>query len=640
MLKAMRKNVKSLSPVLWIVIAAFVITIFAVWGGASRVGESGGNNKVVQIGKEVITAEEYFQVLRQRIEAMQKDYPELNLEMIKQLNLPQQILEQMIQQRLLLSLAKEMGLKVTDQELQEKIISYPVFQRDGKFIGFEEYKRILDWNHIPIGQFEDSLRDEILLTKVLQLLTAGVAVTEEEAWENYRNQNETAKIEYLVALAEGFPVSYDPNEEELRSYFESNKSKYQIPEKREGQLVFIKTEELKKQIIVSDSEIENYYRQHINQFKEPAKIKVSRIYLTYTEPDKQQVIEQSKNLKARLDSGEDFSELARIYSQDEKAADGGDWGYYDWQAFTAEEIQVINQLESGQVSEPVDLGYAISILKATEKMPEITKPLDEVKAMIQNNLLEQKAREQASERMEKLAKIAKKTRSLEQAAKREGLTSQETGLLTAGEPIPEIDSSGFLSQTLFELDEKELSSPIFTYEGVGLVQLTRIEPQHQASFEEVQTQVLNDFLNDIKKEKIKEKLASLIHDQAISWEKIAEENNLEYKRVETHKRGQYLSLIDNTEVLDNLVFSLPLNQPSEPFEIAEGYAVVRVLERKEVNREDFARVKDQEIENLLNEAREMFLYSYLQKAREDMKIKINYNLFTQVTDNLLGRIGG
>ncbi|MDD8031684.1 MAG: SurA N-terminal domain-containing protein [Acidobacteriota bacterium] len=640
MLKAMRKNVKSLSPVLWIVIAAFVITIFAVWGGASRVGESGGNNKVVQIGKEVITAEEYFQVLRQRIEAMQKDYPELNLEMIKQLNLPQQILEQMIQQRLLLSLAKEMGLKVTDQELQEKIISYPVFQRDGKFIGFEEYKRILDWNHIPIGQFEDSLRDEILLTKVLQLLTAGVAVTEEEAWESYRNQNETAKIEYLVASAEGFPVSYDPNEEELRSYFESNKSKYQIPEKREGQLVFIKTEELKKQIIVSDSEIENYYRQHINQFKEPAKIKVSRIYLTYTEPDKQQVIEQSKNLKARLDSGEDFSELARIYSQDEKAADGGDWGYYDWQAFTAEEIQVINQLEVGQVSEPVDLGYAISILKATEKMPEITKPLDEVKAMIQNNLLEQKAREQASERMEKLAKIAKKTRSLEQAAKREGLTSQETGLLTAGEPIPEIDSSGFLSQTLFELDEKELSSPIFTYEGVGLVQLTRIEPQHQASFEEVQTQVLNDFLNDIKKEKIKEKLASLIHDQAISWEKIAEENNLEYKRVETHKRGQYLSLIDNTEVLDNLVFSLPLNQPSEPFETAEGYAVVRVLERKEVNREDFARVKDQETENLLNEAREMFLYSYLQKAREDMKIKINYNLFSQVTDDLLGRIGG
>lgn len=640
MLKAMRKNVKSLSPVLWIVIAAFVITIFAVWGGASRVGESGGNNKVVQIGKEVITAEEYFQVLRQRIEAMQKDYPELNLEMIKQLNLPQQILEQMIQQRLLLSLAKEMGLKVTDQELQEKIISYPVFQRDGKFIGFEEYKRILDWNHIPIGQFEDSLRDEILLTKVLQLLTAGVAVTEEEAWENYRNQNETAKIEYLVALAEGFPVSYDPNEEELRSYFESNKSKYQIPEKREGQLVFIKTEELKKQIIVSDSEIENYYRQHINQFKEPAKIKVSRIYLTYTEPDKQQVIEQSKNLKARLDSGEDFSELARIYSQDEKAADGGDWGYYDWQAFTAEEIQVINQLESGQVSEPVDLGYAISILKAIEKMPEITKPLDEVKAMIQNNLLEQKAREQASERMEKLAKIAKKTRSLEQAAKREGLTSQETGLLKAGEPLPEIDSSGFLSQTLFELDEKELSSPIFTYEGVGLVQLIRIEPQHQASFEEVQTQVLNDFLNDIKKKKIKEKLASLIHDQTINWEKIAEENNLEYKRVETHKRGQYLSLIDNTEVLDNLVFSLPLNQPSEPFETAEGYAVVRVLERKEVNREDFARVKDQEIENLLNEAREMFLYSYLQKAREDMKIKINYNLFTQVTDNLLGRIGG
>ncbi len=640
MLKAMRKNVKSLSPILWIVIAAFVITIFAVWGGASRVGDSGGNNKVVQIGKEAITAEEYFQVLRQRIEAMQKDYPELSSEMIKQLNLPQQILEQMIQQRLLLHLAKDMGLKVTDKELQEKIISYPVFQRDGKFIGFDEYKRILDWNHIPIGKFEDSLRDEILLTKVLQLLTAGVAVTEEEAWENYRNQNETAKIEYLVASTEDFPFSYDPDEDELKTYFESNKSKYLIPEKREGQLVFIKTEELKKQITVSDSEIENYYRENINQFKEPAKIKVSRIYLIYTEIDKQQVLDQSKNLKARLDSGEDFSEVARTYSKDEKAADGGDWGYYDWRAFSAEEIQVINQLEAGQVSEPVDLGNAVSILKATEKMPEITRPIDEVKVMIQNNLLERKAREQASERMDKLAKVARKTKSLEQAAKREGLTCQETGLLKAGEPLPGIDSSGFLSQTLFELNEKEISSPIFTYEGVGLVQLSRIEPKHQATFEEVRNQVLADFLNDINKEKIKEKLASLIQNQTTDWEKFAEENNLEYKRVETHKRGQYLSLIDNTEVLDNLIFSLPLNLPSEPFETAGGYAVVRVLERKEVNREDFAKVKDLEMEQLLNEAREMFLYSYLQNLREDMKIKINYNLFTRVTDDLLGRMGG
>jgi peptidyl-prolyl cis-trans isomerase D len=639
MLKMMRKNLKSLAPVLWIVIATFIIAIFAVWGGAGRVGESGQANTIVQIGKRAISAEDYFQVFRQRIEAMKQEYPELNPALIRQLNLPQQILEQMIQQRQLLDLAKKMGLKATDRELQEKIISYPVFQREGKFIGFDEYKKILDWNHIPIQQFENSLRDEILLTKVLQLLTSGIAVTEEEVWENYRNQNETAKIEYLVVSTEKFPVSNDPPEEELRTYFEKNKAKYRVPEKREGQLVFLKTEELKQQITVSDSEIENYYWENINQFKEPAKTKVSRIYLTYTEADKQQVLEQGKSLQARLTSGEDFSQLASLYSKDEKASSGGDWGYYDWQSFTPEEIKAANQLEAGQVSEPVDLGYAVSILKATEKMPEVTRPLEEVKAMIQNSLLEQKARDQASERMEKLAKVARKTRNLEQAARREGLVCQGTGLLKAGQALPEMDSSGFLSQTLFELKEREISSPVFTYEGTGLLQLTRIEPEHQASFEEAREEVLDELLKSIKKEMIKERLSTLKYDREANWEEFAKENNLEYKRAETHKRGQYLSLIDDTKELDILAFSLPLNQPSDPFEVADGYAVVKVLERKEVSREDFARIKDQELENLINQAREMFLYSYLQKAREDMKIKVNYNLFNQVTDDLLGRIG-
>ena len=41
MLKTMRKNVKALAPTLWIVIATFIISIFAIWGGAGRLGEKG-----------------------------------------------------------------------------------------------------------------------------------------------------------------------------------------------------------------------------------------------------------------------------------------------------------------------------------------------------------------------------------------------------------------------------------------------------------------------------------------------------------------------------------------------------------------------------------------------------------------------
>jgi len=638
MLKTMRKNVKSLAPVLWIVIATFIIAIFAVWGGAGRLGEARQANTIAQIGKKDITAEDYFKVLRQRIEQMKREYPGLNPALLRQLNLPMQILEQMVNQQVLLYIARDMGLKVTDREVQERIMSFPIFQREGKFVGFEEYKRILDWNHIPLQKFEESLREEILLNKVVQLLTAGVAVTEDEAWENYRNQNETVKIEYLVASTDKIKLDIEPTEEELKSHFEKNKAKYRVPERREGKVVFLKTEELKKEITVSESEIEKYYRDNLNQFKEPGRTRVSRIYLTYSEADKTQAQSLGHILKTRLEGGEDFSELASLYSKDEKAKNGGDWGYYDWQNFTPEEIQAVNKLEAGQVSEPLDLGYAISILKVTEKMPEITRSLAEVKFMIQNNLLEQKARNRASERVEKLARVARKTKNLEQAARREGLPVQDTGLLKNGEPLSGIDSSGTLSQTLFELKEKEISSPVFTYEGVGLVQLTRIDPEHPASFEEARAQVKENLLSEKKKAIAREKLASLKYGQAVNWEEFASKNGLEYKRAESHKRGQYLSLIGDTKEVDNLAFTLPLNQPSEPLELAEVLAVLRVLERKEVSREEFEKIKYQELQNLLGQAREMFLFSYLQKVREDMKIRVNYELFTKITDDVLARI--
>ena len=639
MLKTMRKNLKSLSPILWIVIATFIIAIFAVWGGAGRLGESRQANSIIQVGSHELTTQEFAQILQQRITIMKNQYPELKADLIRQLNLHQQILQQLVQQYLLLDIAREMGLKASDKEIQQKIVSYPVFQREGKFVGFKEYQQILDWNHIPVQKFEQSLAEEILLEKVTRLLTAGCTVSENEVWENYKNQNETAKIEYLVVTIDKIQLDSNPSENELQSYFEQNKQKYRVPERRQGKYVFLKIDDLKKEITVSDGEIEKYYKDNINQFKEPAKIKVSRIYLPYSEADKQQILNQGEQLKGHLSEGEDFGLLARTYSKDDRASNGGDWGYYDWQSLSSTELEAINHLEAGQISGVIDLGEGVAILKVTEKMPEITRSLAEVKAMIQNHLQEEKARDKVSQRMENLAKVARKARNLEEAARREGLSIQDTGWLKNGDPLPGVDSSGVISQALFELKEGEISSPIFTYESVAVVQFTQKDLEHQASLEEIRTHVLEDLIKEKKRELAQARLNSIRLSQETNWEEVARINNLEYKIVETYKHGQYLSLIDEAAELEQLVFSLPLNQVSEPISVGNGYAVVRVLDRKEVSREDFEKVKGEEMAKALSDAQEMFLYSYLQKAIQERKVKVNYDLFSKTADEVLNRFG-
>ncbi|MGZ7065058.1 MAG: SurA N-terminal domain-containing protein, partial [Candidatus Aminicenantales bacterium] len=179
----MRKNVKSLKWVLWLIVATFIISIFFIWGGAGQLGEKGRTSALAYVGREKISSDEYVQSLRQRLDAMKKQFSGLNQNLIQQLNIPQQTLEQLIQQRLLLQIARDRGLKATDAEVRDRIVSYPVFQKDGQFVGFDIYRRILDYNHIPLKDFEEGLTNDVLLNKVVRYLTAGIIVSDDEAWD-------------------------------------------------------------------------------------------------------------------------------------------------------------------------------------------------------------------------------------------------------------------------------------------------------------------------------------------------------------------------------------------------------------------------------------------------------------------------
>lgn len=637
MLKTMRRNVKSLKPVLWIVVATFVVAIFAIWGGAGRLGEANRAGTLVRVGGETITADEYYQALRARLQAMEKQFGDLNANLIQQLGLPQQTLEQLIQQRLLLQLAAEMGLRASDREVRAKIVSYPVFQRDGAFVGFEEYKRILDYNRIPLGEFEEGLRRDVVIGKVVRALTAGMFVSDEDVWTSYRKQNETAKIEYLVADVSRIEPPAPPSEAELRAHFEKSASAYRIPEKRTGDYVALRTEDLKKEVSVKDAEIEKYYRDNTAQFQEPEKVRVGRIWLPFEAGDKDKVLAQAREVRAKAAAGEDFAALARSHSKDDKASAGGDWGLYDWRSLAAAETEAVEKLDKDGVSEVIELEGGASILKVTEKEPAVTKPLAEARATIKGLLEDQKARALAGERIGRLEKLARKEKSLDVAAQKLGLKALPTGPLKKGDPLSDFDTSGAVSEALFGLKEKEISSPVYTLAGEALVELRSVEPERPAAFEEVRAEVEKDVLEARKKDRALEKLRALRTSLKDDWSAEAGRHGLEYKFVESHKREQYLSLVGERPEVDEFAFGATLKQVSEPVAVESGYALFRVLERQEVKREDFEKAKDAERESLLDQKRNAFLQSVLAKAREERKVRINTETFFRVSSDILSR---
>ncbi len=638
MLKSMRRNVKSLKPVLWLIVATFVIAIFAIWGGAGRLGEASRSDTLVTIGGDRIVSDEYYQALRQRLEAIREQFGgELNANLIQQLGVPQQVLEQIVQRRLLLKIAADMGLRATDAEVRAKIVSYPAFQRDGQFVGFQDYQRVLDYNHIPLEDFEKGLRQDVVVGKAVRLLTAGLFVTDEEVWDNYRKQNETAKVEYLVAETAKTEVAEKPSEADLRAQFGKDPSAYKIPEKRTADYVLLKTEDLKKEVTVKDAEVEKYYRDNQAQFQEPDKVRVSRVWLPYTAADKDAVLAEARDVRKRAAGGEDFAALARAKSKDDKAAAGGDWGLFDWRSLTPPETEAVGSLEAGAVSEVVETESGAAVLKATEKTAAVTKPLAEVSATIKGLLTDEKARALVAERIQSLEKLARKEKSLDVAAQKQGLKPASTGALKKGDSLGPFDSSGALSEALFGLKEKEISAPVYVLAGEALAELKAIEPERPAAFEEVRAEIEKDVLDALKKDRARARLREVAASLKDDWNAEASKLGLEYKLVDAHKKEQYLSLVGERPGIDTLVFSLPLKQVSEPQAVDEGYAVFRVLERKEVTREEFDKTKATERDGLLEQKQNKFLSSYMAKAREEKKVRINYDTFVRLNNDILAR---
>src|SRR5262245_3211955 len=93
--------------------------------------------------------------------------------------------------------------------------------------------------------------------------------------------------------------------------------------------------------------------------------------------------DDAKAVKAELDKGADFAELAKKKSKDPGASDGGDLGFFTKDQMVPEFSQVAFSLEPGKVSDPVKSQFGWHIIKVEEKRKRKAPDFDQVKAQIE-----------------------------------------------------------------------------------------------------------------------------------------------------------------------------------------------------------------------------------------------------------------
>lgn len=161
----------------------------------------------------------------------------------------------------------------------------------------------------------------------------------------------------------------------------------------------------KSQAEVSPEKIEEFYNENKIHFYQEESVHLLLIMLKPFADESPDLLRQTaEKVIAELDSGEDFAEVARKYSQDSRAKRGGDWGWINRADLRAELSEAAFELEADEYSEPIQLGEQIFILKAEATREEGIQPLDEVRDRIENILAGRIAREAQKRWKERLRK--------------------------------------------------------------------------------------------------------------------------------------------------------------------------------------------------------------------------------------------
>lgn len=177
--------------------------------------------------------------------------------------------------------------------------------------------------------------------------------------------------------------------------FRELRKKQLIVESLLGQYVYSK-------ITLLTSEVEEFYRQNIQRFTEPAEVELAEILLLTEGKNKAAVRQRAEQVLAGLKSGGAFEELARQYSEGPTASRGGQIGSFKKGSMAAPLENVVFDLAEGETTGIIETDYGLQIVKVLSRKPSREQPLEEVRPEIQRELYQRKARPEMEEFMEEL----------------------------------------------------------------------------------------------------------------------------------------------------------------------------------------------------------------------------------------------
>ncbi len=626
-LAVMRRHKRWLYVFLWIVIAGFIVFYIPMFQGAT----SGSPGEVVaRVGGVPITAGEYQAAYRNIARFYQQIQGRLDPAALRRMGLERQAFDALVEDKLVEVEARRVGVTVSDETLGRAIATDPRFQRDGRYVGSSEIKRLLQVQGITEAEFEKGERQRLLRESLEGLVTDSVTVSDAEVEQEFRRRNEQVKAEYVLADAARYRPQVTVSDDDVKARFDKERESYRIPEKRVLSYILLDPETLRPRVAVTDREIDAYYGQHPDEFKQEAEVCASHVLIKVkATPDAKEGHSDAEaktlaeKVLAQAKGGADFAELAKKSSEDAGSAQsGGDLGCFARGRMVPEFDQAVFSMEPGTISDLVKTNFGYHIIRLTSVKEEGTLPLASVKERIRQTVTMEKVEALAGQKAETLAGLLGKGKKLEDAAKEEGLTVQKSPAFARGTP-PTPLTSPTLATRAFEMKVGDVEKEGFSLpRGAAFISLAEVQPEHLPELKDVQDKVRADLVEERAFEKAKA-AAEEVKTKATSatLDKAAAAVGLVRKETQgLTGRDQPLGDLGTSAALEAVAFSISEKTLSDPVRVPAGYAIIRVLEKKAFDPAEFAKQKGSIASSLRQQKKSELFQAYMSQARERVTI--------------------
>ena len=636
-----------LGGLLFVISASMVTYLIPGFMADSTASASG---TVASVAGQNIQITDVRDMAQRRVQAMMRQgYPDFYRQMMIKQSIPA-AMNELIQDAEIRYEADRLGLKVSDQELQDGLRNSPdgpYFFPDGKWIGQEKYEQMIKGANMSVEFYESNLRLQLLREKLFTAITAGVDITPAELQKAYKEQNTKIKFDYALLNSTDLEKQVKYTDAELKGYFNAHQAQYKNtnPEKRQVRYFVFDRKEAESNTTVTSSDLQQYYEAHKDQFRTLDRVRVRHILVKTPDTGKDGKVDEKGQAAAKtkaldllkqLKNGADFAELAKKNSEDTTAAAGGEIGW------VVKGVPTLNPdfesaalaLDKGQMSDLVQTSAGFHIIQAEDKEESHLKPYSDVKDEVEKAVKNRKAGDWLGKMAQDYQGEARAT-SLDKAAAKAGKQVVPSNPLARTDSLPGVGPAPEFMQAVFSANTQSGPQAARFGDGVAIFQVVKIEPPKPPDFEAVKDRVIKDFKAEQAAHKLDTELKAMA-DRAHS------EHDLRKAAKEagaTVKTSNFVSPKDQLDDVGSMgqareAFNLKPGEISGPINLGGKGVVISLIERQEPSAEEATKGSDEIREQLIGQKRQEALGIYMGDLRTRLEKAGKVKIYKSAMDSL------